>query len=116
MSHHVLISTVGVTGMSVVNPLELGADNGSFLVPPSTELWRVKMLRTYSRRLLKMLGMVRRDNSGVTAIEYGLIAGAIAVVIIGAVTTLGTRINERFEAVRDALPAAAAPAAPAPGG
>lgn len=66
------------------------------------------------RKLLKTFGLVRRDNSGVTAIEYGLIAGAIAVVIITAVTQLGTRIQGSFEAVRDAMPAAAAP--PAAGG
>lgn len=64
------------------------------------------------RSLLKKIGLLRHDTSGVTAIEYGLIAGAIAVVIIVAVTQLGERINDRFEAVRDALtPAAAAPPA-----
>jgi pilus assembly protein Flp/PilA len=43
------------------------------------------------------------DQSGATAIEYGLIAGLISVVIIGAVTTLGTRINAKFTAVGAAL-------------
>jgi pilus assembly protein Flp/PilA len=33
------------------------------------------------------------DESGATAIEYGLIVALIAVVIIGAVTTLGTNLN-----------------------
>ncbi|HEY2708695.1 MAG TPA: Flp family type IVb pilin [Caulobacteraceae bacterium] len=33
------------------------------------------------------------DQSGATAIEYGLIVALIAVVIIGAVTTLGTNLN-----------------------
>ena len=33
------------------------------------------------------------DESGATAIEYGLIVGLIAVVIIGAVTTLGQNLN-----------------------
>ncbi|MCC2098586.1 MAG: Flp family type IVb pilin, partial [Hyphomicrobiales bacterium] len=37
-----------------------------------------------------------KDESGATAIEYGLIAGLIGVVIIGAVTTLGTSINAKF--------------------
>lgn len=36
------------------------------------------------------------DQSGATAIEYGLIAGLISVVIIGAVTTLGTNIKNKF--------------------
>ena len=35
-----------------------------------------------------------RDESGATAIEYGLIAGLIAVVIIGALTSLGTRYQD----------------------
>lgn len=36
------------------------------------------------------------DQSGATAIEYGLIAGLIAVVIIGAITTLGTKLSAKF--------------------
>jgi pilus assembly protein Flp/PilA len=39
------------------------------------------------------------DQSGATAIEYGLIAGLIAVVIISALTTLGTRLSSKFNAV-----------------
>jgi pilus assembly protein Flp/PilA len=34
-----------------------------------------------------------RDEEGATAIEYGLIAGLIAVVIVTALTTLGTDIK-----------------------
>jgi pilus assembly protein Flp/PilA len=36
------------------------------------------------------------DRKGVTAIEYGLIAGAIAVTIIGAVVLVGSDINNLF--------------------
>ncbi len=43
------------------------------------------------------------DQSGVTAIEYGLIASLIAVVIIGAVTSIGTTLNATFTAVAAAL-------------
>ena len=43
------------------------------------------------------------DQSGATAIEYGLIAGLIAVVIIGAVTSLGTNIAKKFNAVANNL-------------
>lgn len=39
-----------------------------------------------------------KDESGATAIEYGLIAALIAVAIIGAVTTLGGKVNDTFEA------------------
>jgi pilus assembly protein Flp/PilA len=43
------------------------------------------------------------DESGVTAIEYGLIAGAIAVAIIVAVLALGEDIAEMFETTSGAL-------------
>ncbi|MEI9929680.1 MAG: Flp family type IVb pilin [Rhizomicrobium sp.] len=44
-----------------------------------------------------------RDESGATAIEYGLIAALIAVVIIGAVTTLGTNLTNTFSSVSKGL-------------
>ncbi|MBL6853861.1 MAG: Flp family type IVb pilin [Alphaproteobacteria bacterium] len=40
-----------------------------------------------------------RDENGATAIEYGLIAALIAVVIIGAVTTVGTSLSATFTKV-----------------
>ncbi|GJD47988.1 hypothetical protein OPKNFCMD_0701 [Methylobacterium crusticola] len=36
------------------------------------------------------------DESGATAIEYGLLASLIAVAIIGAATTLGSNIGTKF--------------------
>lgn len=44
------------------------------------------------------------DERGVTAMEYGLIAGLVAVVIIGSVTTLGTTLSTTFATVAAALP------------
>jgi pilus assembly protein Flp/PilA len=44
-----------------------------------------------------------RDDSGATAIEYGLIAALIAVVIIGAVTIVGTQLTATFTSVGNAL-------------
>jgi pilus assembly protein Flp/PilA len=44
-----------------------------------------------------------KDQSGVTAIEYGLIAALIAVIIITAVTTVGTKLSGTFQAVATAL-------------
>jgi pilus assembly protein Flp/PilA len=43
------------------------------------------------------------DESGVTAIEYGLIAALIAVIIIGAVTTVGSRLSTTFSTVAGSL-------------
>ncbi|HEX7910164.1 MAG TPA: Flp family type IVb pilin [Paraburkholderia sp.] len=44
-----------------------------------------------------------RDEDGVTAIEYGLIAALIAVVIVGAVTTVGTKLNTIFTTIGNDL-------------
>ncbi|HYM31750.1 MAG TPA: Flp family type IVb pilin [Candidatus Cybelea sp.] len=49
------------------------------------------------------LGRIKRDTSGVTAIEYGLIAGAIAVAILVAVVALGSDVGNTFTAVGNAL-------------
>jgi pilus assembly protein Flp/PilA len=44
-----------------------------------------------------------KDNSGATAIEYGLIAAGIAVAIIATVQGLGTKLNTTFSSVSSAL-------------
>lgn len=53
-----------------------------------------------------MKNLVKRfvkDESGATAIEYGLIAAGIAVAIITAVNTLGTSLNTTFTTVNSKL-------------
>jgi pilus assembly protein Flp/PilA len=47
----------------------------------------------------KFISKFMSDESGATAIEYGLIAALIAVVIIAAVTALGTNISATFDKV-----------------
>jgi pilus assembly protein Flp/PilA len=44
-----------------------------------------------------------REEDGVTAIEYGLIAALVAVVIIGTVTTVGTDLKLVFTSVANGL-------------
>ena len=44
-----------------------------------------------------------RDESGATAIEYGLIAAGIAVAIITVVTNVGTSLNATFGKVETGL-------------
>jgi pilus assembly protein Flp/PilA len=44
-----------------------------------------------------------RDESGATAIEYGLIAALISVVIITALTAIGTGLTTKFTSVANAL-------------
>lgn len=50
-------------------------------------------------RLARRLG---RDRSGATAIEYGLIAALVAVVIIGAVGAVGTNLKTQFTNIANA--------------
>jgi pilus assembly protein Flp/PilA len=51
----------------------------------------------------KLLPNFVRDDSGATAIEYGLIAALISVVIITAVTAIGTSLTATFSSVSSAL-------------
>jgi pilus assembly protein Flp/PilA len=44
-----------------------------------------------------------RDESGATAIEYGLIAAGISVAIIATVNTLGGKLNNTFQSVSSQL-------------
>jgi pilus assembly protein Flp/PilA len=50
-------------------------------------------------KLLSEFASFTRDGRGVTALEYGLIAALIAVVIIGAVSTLGTNLSTTFTTI-----------------
>ncbi len=56
---------------------------------------------------MKKLMRFLKDEDGVTAIEYGLIAALIAVVIIVAVTLVGTSLNQIFGRVSTELQTAA---------
>ncbi|KVV46629.1 Flp family type IVb pilin [Burkholderia ubonensis] len=66
------------------------------------------VLVQHSGSLRQLLARVRRssflrDDSGVTAIEYGLIAALIAVVIIGAVQLVGQDLNGVFTTIGNEL-------------
>jgi len=52
----------------------------------------------------KFVTRFMKDESGATAIEYGLIAALIAVVVIGAVTAIGTKLNGTFDTISTKLP------------
>lgn len=53
--------------------------------------------------LLKTWRQLNSDTRAVTAMEYALIGSLIAVVIITAVTTLGTHVNTVFQSIANAL-------------
>ena len=52
---------------------------------------------------LNKLMVLKRDEKGVTALEYGLIAALIAVVVITAVSTLGNNISSAFNTVANKI-------------
>ncbi len=56
------------------------------------------------RKFLHNLGALSKDERAVTALEYGLIAGLIAVVIVTSVTALGTTMANTFATITAAMP------------
>lgn len=52
---------------------------------------------------MQMLNRFLKDESGATAIEYGLIAALIGVVIITVVSEVGTEVKGTFEDVKEGL-------------
>ncbi|MBH5369626.1 Flp family type IVb pilin [Bradyrhizobium sp. CNPSo 4016] len=51
----------------------------------------------------RMIQKFWSDESGATAIEYGLIAAGIALAIITVVNGLGTSLNEKFNSISSSL-------------
>jgi pilus assembly protein Flp/PilA len=56
--------------------------------------------------MIKFFSRLRDDESGATAIEYGLLAALVAVVLIGVLGFLGQRLEGTFQEVVNALPGA----------
>ena len=59
---------------------------------------------------MKIIRLVRKNEKGATAIEYGLIAALIAVAAMTAMSTLGTAIGTNFTTVGSRMTVPAAPA------
>ena len=51
----------------------------------------------------KLFARFVKDESGATAIEYGLIAAGIALAIIAIMNGLGTNLNEKFTSINTSL-------------
>ncbi len=60
----------------------------------------------YKKGVIRVKKLIRflKDEEGVTAIEYGLIAALIAVGIIAAVTAVGIKLKATFNTIDAALP------------
>jgi pilus assembly protein Flp/PilA len=54
-------------------------------------------------RMKKLLKDFIADESGATAIEYGLIAAGIALAIISVINGLGTKLNTKFTSINNSL-------------
>jgi pilus assembly protein Flp/PilA len=75
-------------------------------VPPELPFGEFKIHPGMCVKESKMKALVSRfisNESGATAIEYGLIAAGIAVAIITVVQGLGTKLTSTFTSVQDAL-------------
>jgi len=57
---------------------------------------------------IRILRRFSRNDSGATALEYGLLAGLISVMVIAGATIAGTSLNTIFEGIGGALETAAA--------
>jgi pilus assembly protein Flp/PilA len=58
------------------------------------------------RIVVSLVGFLRRlgsDQSGATAIEYGLIAALIALAIVGGATTVGGKVSATFTSIGSSL-------------
>lgn len=69
------------------------------------------MLSLYTNLMIRL----RREETGATAVEYGIMVALIAVAVIVAVTLLGGNLSKMFNDVAGKVPVPAAPAAPAAG-
>jgi pilus assembly protein Flp/PilA len=68
------------------------------------------MLSLYTNLAIRL----RREEKGATAVEYGIMVGLIAVVIIAVVVILGPQLAAMFQGVSDSLPDAPAATTSAP--
>ncbi len=80
---------------------------------PAEKFWAITLMRGHrtnpasnptpapGQRRTTMTTITRliQDESGATAIEYGLIAALVSVVIIGALTTLGSNLSTLFASI-----------------
>ena len=52
---------------------------------------------------MKLFSRFMKDESGATAIEYGLIASLIAIAVITAATNVGSKLGDTFNNIKDNL-------------
>jgi pilus assembly protein Flp/PilA len=78
-------------------------DASNRLVSAARTIEAATVVRVRSRDMKNLFTSFAKDESGATAIEYGLIAALISVVIIGVLTTLGGNLNTKFNEIATQL-------------
>jgi pilus assembly protein Flp/PilA len=66
-------------------------------------LYFVALVSPESAKMTNLVARFLRDQSGATAIEYGLIAAGISLAIIAVVNGLGTNLNDKFTTINNSL-------------
>lgn len=89
-----------LNGMGLEGPESSNAPEHLDPAPPQTTA-------TLKEPTMNLLQRLIKDESGATAIEYGLIAGLVAVAIIAALGTLGDSLNTLFSGVASTVSTAA---------
>ena len=54
-------------------------------------------------KIIKTWFGLKSDNRGVTALEYGMIAALIALVVVAGVTGIGTKLSTKFNSISTAI-------------
>ena len=62
-----------------------------------------KSTQTLEANLKRIFAKFLADESGATAIEYGLIAAGISIAIVAVVNGLGTNLNNKFTSINTSL-------------
>jgi pilus assembly protein Flp/PilA len=85
----------GSSRVSFNRAYQKGCEGAASGKEPHLEQLR-RPLQIRSQPMNKLFARFAKDESGATAIEYGLIASLISVAIIGALTTIGTKLTGTF--------------------
>jgi pilus assembly protein Flp/PilA len=75
-------------------------------VAKGSEIVNRKKTQNHTKKKEREMDRIKnffKDESGATAVEYGLMVALIAVVIITAVTALGTSVRDTFQTAADTI-------------
>ena len=91
-----------LTGAQAIDDTSLVSFGGETIEAASDRSVTVKRSQE-SKQMSKIVSRFVKDESGATAIEYGLIAALISVVIIAVLTTVGDNLETKFSEIGSAL-------------